>query len=208
MTLPLLVSLEDFQNAQGREHDPTIVADLLAVEGASDTARRYCGQTFGYVADDEVTMPGTGTWSLLLPQVPVHDVGGVVEIDSDDEEETVDATEWIFDVSGIVRKRHGQNSWGWGTWRKHRLYRVTYTHGYLLPDQEEVEGVPRLPWDLRRAVIQLAARELATAPTGGRVAAEKQVGTFRVRYEEAASTTGAASSPEAVLERYRVPHAA
>lgn len=73
--------------------------------------------------DEEVTLDGSGSSILLLPDVPVTDVS---EITEDDEE--LDPESWEWSKAGIVSRIDG------GCFqRRLRFYVVTYSHGEAPP---------------------------------------------------------------------------
>ena len=116
---------------------PLTVAQLAAadldLEVACDDIRDYICQTVDLVTGDVITLAGTGTRALILPELPVS----AATITS----AGVAVTDFTRDAYGIL----------WRTdpsiWSRGVNYTVTYTHGYALAD---------VPAWLRRAAFQLA----------------------------------------------------
>jgi hypothetical protein len=150
--LVAFVTTFDYTDHTGLEPGPTTDA---ALEAACDVVRDYVSQQLDLVEDDVITIHGTGTRALLLPELPVNAVTTV----------TVNGaalTDWTVDSDGLLWR----NSPGW--WERGFQYVVTYDHGY--------ETVPAI---LKRVACQLAAA--AVRPAG--VKAES-AGPFSVTYDE------------------------
>lgn len=164
---------------RGVTYDPTDLTQVLALEAASDAARSYCGQTFDLVEGDVVRLDGTGTDALLLPQLPVTEVAAVatlslVTVDgvTSQVETALETTDWYpLGAAGILYRRDGA-CWPLG----YANVQVTYSHGYVLPDQEGTN----LPADLQLVVAQMAAR--IHASPDGRSAESETVGSYSVTY--------------------------
>jgi len=118
----------------------------LALLGASHAIQKYCDQTLFYIENDTVVVDGTGSDTLLLPDLPVTDVSEVLEncdwttphalLGSDSGSDS----EYDFSDSGLLFRRHGQfvtvesrfaASFGKFPNRR-RSVQVTYSHGYSL----------------------------------------------------------------------------
>lgn len=100
---------------------PTAAA-TLARSLAEAAVRAEVEQLLDYVADDTVTLDGSGHGVLLLPELPVHAVAAV-EVDGTALEESG----WQLRRAGVL-VRPG----GW-IWRYGVPVTVTYTHGYQVP---------------------------------------------------------------------------
>lgn len=122
----------------------------LFLKLASGEVRAYTGNLFDYVEDDVVTLNGTGSRVLLLPEAPVDTVTEVVEAVGRTTEKTLagplaSSPVWEWDEDGVLERIDG----GIFT-RRRRFYQVTYSHGFdVVPD--EVLGI----------VLEAASRGMA-----------------------------------------------
>jgi hypothetical protein len=120
---------------------PTIdeAAATLLLDLATSAVLAEIRQDVVQVVNDVVTLDGTGTTTLLLPQIPVTAVESVTErglplaVDAD----------YTWSGAGVLTRLCGR----WPT--RPRSVQVVYTHGY--PDGE-------LPGILRTVTVQAAAR--------------------------------------------------
>lgn len=105
----------------------------------------------------------------------------------------------IWDTSGMpgVVDTDGGPVPSWP--RMPRSLQITYTHGFVLPGDDAVTGVPELPDAVASAVIGLTAFYLAN-PTG---AIENRVGEITNRYAEQDSSP-AGWLDEKLLGKYRL----
>lgn len=209
----LLASLEDFASSRGQDYDPTDLQALIALEGASGAVRSYCGQTFDYVEDDEITVDGHGTRSLILPQIPVHEVTEVAIVAWDATETVLETTDYVLDGAAGILRRSGNYllwaGWPWAyTWygAEPRI-RIVYSHGYILPEQAAVTDIPRLPAELSLVTMQIASRMFSMASQGGQMVRAESIGSYSVEYGSYA-TSAEESAPldveRLVLDKYRV----
>src|SRR5581483_2501444 len=143
------ISTDDLGNYLGRD----VSADdgaLIAVDAACNIIRDLTGQTFNGVTGDTVTLDGSGTDCLLLPQVPVT-AAGTVTLGG------VALTEGLDYVLADARKliRTAGTSWTttlygdltvWDLGRQNVT--VTYDHGYA----------GTVPSDVRMVALQVASR--------------------------------------------------
>lgn len=211
--MTLLASLEDFAATRGVTYDPTDLQALIALEGASGVVRAYTNQDFGYVEDDEITLDGHGTRALLLPQLPVHDVSEVASIAWDDTETILETTDYRLDAAaGILYRGWNSTGWpmGWGWWGPgygYRSVRVVYSHGYILPGETAVAGVPRLPAELSLVTMQIAGRMFTMAQQGGQMVRAETVGSYSVQYGtygSSAEETQPLDVERLILDKFRV----
>lgn len=117
-----------------------LTADASAAEcvaAACDICRTVSEQDFSLVEDDVLTLDGTGTDVLLLPQLPVTEVSSV-EVD----DEAV--TDFTVTDSGLLV--HTESVWTKG--RQNVV--VTYSHGYATNED--------VPSDVRIVALAVAAR--------------------------------------------------
>jgi hypothetical protein len=195
-----LASLQDFAAFRGVDPaDPTDYRAILALESASDVVRKYTGQSFDLVEDDEATLDGTGTPSLVLEQLPVVEVSEVTTYDASGENETVlEPADWALRSSGILIRRKSYEYWPRG---KANIL-VTYTHGYDLSDPVA------LPADLRLAVMSIASRAYSTGATTAGEVTQESIGSYRVTYATGSGQVGVLDSEATVLDLWRLPRVA
>jgi hypothetical protein len=126
------------------------------LDAACDRIRDYLGQTVDLVTGDVVTVAGTGTRALTLPELPVVSVASITD-------DGTAVTDWTVDEYGIV----------WRTdpywWPRGHDYEITYTHGYAPAD------VP--------AILKVAAFKLARLEGLGTGVRQESAGPFSVTYE-------------------------
>lgn len=123
---------------RGGTADPAI---LMAIDSACDMCRTVAEQDFNR-GTSTITLDGTGTDSLLLPQLPVVSAGTV----------TVNGaavTDYVLNPNGILfRGSVGANQGA--TWPEGRQnVTLTYAHGYTEVD---------MPRDVRMVAVSVAAR--------------------------------------------------
>jgi hypothetical protein len=177
----------EFAAVIGITYVPGDPVNTLLLEAASDIARRYCHRNFDLTIAEAITMDGTGTRDLIMPDAPVLGVTALSTTDPDQDPVVLDP---LVDIrissnSGILHRVDG-SCWprGYGN------IAVTYTHGFT-----------EVPPDLQMAVIQIGARLHATS--GGQGLVEQEgIATYSVTY---ATTDQQQQGPElATLDRYRL----
>lgn len=172
----------------------TLTADAgaaLAVTMASDVCRTLTAQDFVPVTTDTVKLDGTGTDTLLLPQVPVTAAGTVV-VNGGTLSGTLD---YVATSDGLLVRTDGTatlSSWsqsGYGPcayWPQGRQnVSVTYTHGGTAA-----------PDDVKMVALMIASRLVVQG-----VDAQRQVGQANVRY--AVSSSDLTNGEKAILAKYR-----
>jgi len=175
------ISVQDVIDYLGRggTADPGMI---IAVDAACDTVRSLAEQTFN-AATSTVVLDGSGTESLLLPELPVSGAGTVVVNGG-----TV--TDYTLSDNGILFRR-GTASTDWGTplvWPVGRQnVSVVYDHGY--PDAD-------LPRDVRMVALSLAARLVVQGP-----AAQESIGQVSIRY--GVNATDLTNGELRILQKYR-----
>lgn len=182
------ISRDDLTDKLGRD----VTGDdgaLIAVDAACDICREFAEQDFNEVFGDTVTLDGTGTDSLLLPQLPVSNAGTV----------TVNGTavtDYVLRDDGLLIRRGtlGVPSAFWDEQPVPRVWptgrqnvTVTYDHGYPAAD---------LPRSVRAVALSIASRLIVQGP-----AIEETVGDVRVKY--ALAETDLTYCERAILRKYR-----
>jgi hypothetical protein len=157
---------------------------LAAVDAACDMCRTLSEQTFNAVVADTITLDGTGTDALLLPERPVS-AAGTVTVNGG----TV--TDYVLGGNGILFRRGTVTSdWCWPglNWPYGRQnICVTYNHGYAAVD---------LPRDVRMVALSIASRLVVQG-----VAKSESQGDLSVTYATAASDLTA--NELRILRKYR-----
>lgn len=168
---------------QGDDPEPveldTDTAELF-IRLAGNEVRAYTGQLFDHVEEDTIILNGTGTKTLLLPELPVTNVLQVLErvegsgwadatvLAGPDDVATGERPTFDWSEDGRLRRIDGD------FWRdRFRWYRIVNEHGYDNPP-DEVVGV----------VLRIAARSVGN-PEGLR---SETIG--RYSYTKAGSDAG------------------
>lgn len=185
------ISREDLSDYIGRD----VAADdgaLACVDAACQIIRTVAEQTFNEVIDDEITLDGTGTDSLLLPELPVSAAGTVV-VTAAGAATTYTLGDYSLSDNGILfaGTAIGPLSWGWpdaGIWPAGRQnIAVTYSHGY---------GTADFPSDVRMLALTVASRLAIQGP-----AISETLGGQGITY--AAASTELTPTEQLVLHKYR-----
>lgn len=150
-------------------------AAQVALLGADAAIRAYTGQTLAYVEDDEITLDGTGTETILLPQLPVVEVTSVAVDGEAVEDFTVDLDAGIVKVNGTFGVSH-------------QGVEITYSHGYS-PGETALD-------DLRVVATTIAGRLYTQAGT-----AQQTVGGISQSFE--ATNTTLTIGEKSILDQYR-----
>lgn len=155
-----------------------------AIAGACEMIRTYTEQRFDLEPADTVTLDGSGTDSILLPQLPVNTVGTV----------TVDGgtiTDYVLSDNGTLFRGTAGIRYSWPfCWPQGRQnITVTYSHGYGTAPSD-------YPDDLRAVARQLASRIVIQG-----VASFEVMGDQQIRY--AANSTDFTNGEKMILDRYR-----
>jgi hypothetical protein len=131
---------EDLSTYLGRDVTAEDLAWSAAV-AACNMIRNAADQSFALVEDEEVLIDGSGTDTILLPELPVSDVTEVY--DADDELLDPDEDYLVDKKRGALVRRSRTGVWTEGRGN----YVVTYSHGYSA-----------VPEDLRVLAMTVAAR--------------------------------------------------
>lgn len=179
-----------------RDIDNADPSALLALSLASDAVRAYVRQEITSVEEDEITLDGTGTTLVLLPELPVTDVYSVIEDGLEltyDEDFYWSAQGELIRVEprweGITRVERPWESlkrierrWI----KKPRAVVVTYSHGYT-----------NIPGPIKGATLALAGR-LVDSPAGVK---QETIGAYSVTYSSGTPTL--ADNEARLLDQYR-----
>jgi hypothetical protein len=153
------VPLDEFLSYAGETVD--IDRAEYDLEAACDKIRDYLGQTIDLVEDEAITVYGTNTRAIVLPELPVVDITSVVR-NGDDVYPDEAVTDYHVDAYGVLWR--DSPSW----WPRYSSYTVTYSHGYAPAD------VP--------AILKVAAFKLAMVEAGMGIRQESVAG-YSVTYE-------------------------
>lgn len=136
---------------------------LVAI--ASARIERWCGRVLNM---DERTeyYDGSGSRMLLLKEYPLVELTGVVVVESDGTETTLDVDSFDMDAeSGEVWFAPWSTEGAYGTFPQGKKnIKITYIGGYALTEIEQAEETDSIliPEDLKEAVVLLAAYLLST----------------------------------------------
>ncbi len=150
----------------------------VSLDAACDRVRDYLSQRIDRVTNDVITLAGTNTRALLLPELPVVSVASVTLAG-------VPVTDYTFDSHGVL----------WRTapyaWERGSNFVVTYTHGYLATE------VP--------ALVRLVAMKLARSDEVASAGVTQQsTGPFSVTYGDSATDATLAVLDQRVVRRIPV----
>lgn len=171
-----LASVADLSAYIGREIAEDDASALLALDLASGAVREYCGQYLSLVEDESITLNGSGTRVVLMPETPVTEVTSVSVSG-----ETLETEKWSWTAEGVLNRISGT----WPT--AARSIVVVYSHGFA-----------EIPAAVKAVVLSVASRVLDSP------AAVKQesIGAYSVTYTNGAPTL--LDSETGALSRYRV----
>ena len=146
---------------------------LIAVDAACDFVRDVAEQEFSQVIGDEIYLDGSGTDALLLPELPVANVGTVALRDSAGSYLTMGSADYTLNGNGVLYATNTAGTSDSGTtWPRGRQnVRVTYDHGYTSGTAGD------FPASVRQVALSIAARLYTQGP-----AAAESVGDVSVRY--------------------------
>lgn len=172
------ISVQDLTDYLGRDLSADAGA-VVAVDAACDICRTIAEQTFNE-ATTTFTLDGTGTDSILLPELPVNAAGTVTVNGGTVTDFTLNANGILFRGTAGIYPRPV-----WPLGRQNVT--ITADHGYATAD---------LPRDVRMVALAIASR---IAVQG--VASEESVGDVRVKYSVA--STDLTVGEKAILRKYR-----
>lgn len=154
------VSLDEYVDYFGIDAS-ALTRAIVDLDAACDTIRDYLCQQIDVVTNDVITLFGTDTRAMLLPELPVTAVTSIT-LDGDP------VTDWTVDDYGVL----------WRTdpayWPRGTQYTVTYSHGYA-----------EVPAILKVVAFQLA-RASSTSTPGVK---QESIAGYSVTYADAATGT-------------------
>lgn len=157
----------------------------IALDSASEVVRSYTNLTLDATASDTVTLDGSGTQVLWLPESPVTAVASVTLYSGGDSEELL--------VEGI------DNDYVW-----HEAGRLYRPDGVCWPSEPQSVtvvysyGNSTIPADIRLVALQVAARVFALGPV-----VTESAGGYSATYATDAMG-GLSPSEMRVLDRHRI----
>lgn len=190
------ISRQDLADYTGRDGLTTDDGALIAIDAACDLVRERSEQIFNQTIGDTVTLDGTGTSCLLLPERPVNNVGTVVVSPwpyLGGTAYTYGTADYRFTRSGRLYAGTAVNpSWAGATYcgawpRGEQNVTVTYDHGYT---------DDTFPRSVRMVALQLAARIIVQG-----VVKQESDGQQNVTY--ATGALDLTPTEEIVLEKHR-----
>lgn len=165
---------------------------LIAIDAACDFCRDISEQVFNEVTDDTITLNGTGTDALLLPQIPVTAVSDVAVLDADGDFAAAAVGDFAFTSDGVLYATDtlGTSTFGsiWPIGRQN--IQVTYDHGYADAD---------LPRSVRMVALTIANRLFIQGPHRS-----ESFGDVNVTYS--AEATAVMPTEKLLLTKYKRRH--
>lgn len=159
---------------------PTDPALIMAADAACDMIRDYTGQVFNR-GTSTVSLDGTGTDAILLPQLPVRSAGTVSVNGSP-------VTNYMLAENGCLFRGTTSGYSSSTMWPQGRQnVTVTYDHGYDTDD---------FPRSVKRIALEIAARTVIQGPL-----LEETLGSVRAKY--AAASTELTPTERMILDTYR-----
>lgn len=187
------ISIADLGDYIGRDVS-TDDGAVIAVDSACEMVRTLTEQDFNPVNADTVTLDGTGTDTLLLPQTPVTAAGTVVVNGG-----SLTAADYVATSDGHLVRTGGT---AWSTWsetsfgpadywpRGRQNISVTYNHGYAAGTALDV------PADVRMVALMIASRLVIQG-----VEKSRTVGQASATY--AVASTDLTNGEKAILRKYK-----
>jgi hypothetical protein len=139
--------------------DDNFLANLMC-SMASQAVRSYVNQMISFVNDDEVNIDGSGSDSLLVPQIPVVRVNSVTTHDRWLGNETLlEDDDFVIDAEHGILWRVDQECWP----RGHKNIALDYDHGWNVgvdtgSAQPEDNPIEHVPADILLVALRVATR--------------------------------------------------
>jgi hypothetical protein len=183
------ITTTDLVNYLGRGNisDPGIV---IAADSACDTVRTLSELTVNLVTADRITVDGTGTDAILLPDVPSSGLASYTLTAGSVTVAGGTVTDWVLADDGrLIRRADATGAYSttvlWPAGRQN--VSVTYDHGW---------ADANIPRDLRMVALALADRFVVQGP-----AAEEAIGDSRMRYSVA--STDLTENEMRIINKYK-----
>lgn len=167
------------------------------ISNACDLVRIFTEQALYPVGTVTVSLDGTGTDTLLLPERPVLNAGTVVEGSGT----LTLGTDYELSDNGVLYRKPGVIDSGWGTqelrtywWPGRQNIDVTFEYGY-----------DTVPGDLKEVALSMAAR-LFPPPVGSNVTEEEESlaqYSHRTRYNDNGAGADFSTTERIVLRKYK-----
>ena len=169
-----------------------VLTEADAQARALAAVQAYCGWHIAPSTDDELTLDGPGSSTLVLPSLHVTAISSVTELGT-----VVDPTGYAWSATGVVRRtgEGGDGLWGY-TWTHARWTGalrglvVAFTHGY-----------DELPLEVQAVVDRVASRAVESS---GLLTQVGQV-TYATGEDGLPATGTLTAADRAVLDLYRLP---
>ena len=189
-SLSPFISTQDLSDYIGR--DATDAGGTIVIDAACNMVRTLAEQSFDE-ATDTITVDGTGTDAIVLPEQPATNVGTVNLISSSGG--TTAVTDYALKDNGVLVRMPGSAIytsddyyWPASCWPNGRQnVEVTYTHGY---------GTADFPTDVRMVALSIASRLFLQGP-----ASFEQLGDSQIRY--GTNSTDITAGERAIIHKYR-----
>lgn len=167
------IGLNDLGDALGADVSTSDLA-VIAIDSACEMIRAELGNDINLAEDAEITIDGSGSGRLILPEPPVREVSEVIIDDGLDTELTLATTDYVLDdlprLHGAYLRRIGPSTvWPYNTWPVgRRNITITYTHGWdvVEPISDPPPGFERVPSAIRSVALGLAKRIYVTNTSG------------------------------------------
>jgi hypothetical protein len=157
---PRLVTPQGISEFLGRDiEDDDFLANLMC-SMASQAVRSYVNQMISYVDNDAVNIDGSGSDSLLVPQIPVVRVNSVTTHDRWMGNETLlEEDDFVIDNEHGILWRVDEDCWP----RGHKNIILDYDHGWSVgvdtgSVEEEDNPVDHVPADILLVALRIATR--------------------------------------------------
>lgn len=151
MTVPF-ISTDDLSDFMAQDLSGSDVA-VIAIDSACESVRTFTRRRWNYVEDDVITLNGSGTDTVLIPEWPV--IGDVLlELDG------TEVTDFVVQTSRLVRL-------AWTVWPLGIAnLSLTYSHGYAVTEADvDPDGPERVPSDVREVALAVAANLMSVSET-------------------------------------------
>ena len=165
------VSLDELSRYVGTDYRFSLKAALI-LESACQAVRDFLHQDIDYLANDEVRFLVLKREQILLrlPQMPVVEIVSVVE---DDDDPLTIEDDYVLDGRSGLR-RLGD------FWPYDSTVTVTYSHGWAttLDDVDVLEGINRVPANVRQKALDLAAAAVTTSAGAAGTVESETIGSY------------------------------